>query len=164
MADKLFGMKVQPSVKQALMAKKDSSAYQFYTSSATAHSLINMVGIRSIDSSVMKSKSSVVAMGKNAMAVVKPTIIGKNLMPLLKGMVLKEALSLCESSGLKVTTNGEGRVISQSIEAGMAFKKGQAIHLILENTYSDDSNEATVSIIKKNNVTGMPQPIKKINR
>lgn len=163
-ADKLFGMKVQPSVKQALMAKKDSSnIYQFYASSATAHSLMNMIGIKSVDSSATKSKTSTVSLGRNTVAIVKPTVTGKNLMPSLKGMVLKDALSLCESSGLKVTTNGDGKVINQSIDAGVAFKKGQTIHLVLGSTYSDNNNTATISIIKKNNSTGALQPVKKIN-
>jgi cell division protein FtsI (penicillin-binding protein 3) len=53
------------------------------------------------------------------------------LVPDLGGMGLKDAVYLAENTGLKVTSNGRGKVISQSILPGTSFKKGQTIALFL---------------------------------
>ena len=52
------------------------------------------------------------------------------LMPDLKGLTLKDALFICEKLGLVVITNGNGRVINQSIEEGKNPLQGQ--HILLE--------------------------------
>jgi cell division protein FtsI (penicillin-binding protein 3) len=44
---------------------------------------------------------------------------------------LKDAIYLMENKGLKVMATGRGRVLSQSLPAGAAFKKGQTIALFL---------------------------------
>lgn len=52
-------------------------------------------------------------------------------MPLLKGMVLKDAVYLCENIGLLVSVKGRGKVNEQSILPGQAIAKGQTIQLLL---------------------------------
>ncbi|MFM2358140.1 MAG: hypothetical protein RLY16_132, partial [Bacteroidota bacterium] len=47
------------------------------------------------------------------------------------GMGLKDAVYLAETSGLKVITSGRGKVVSQSLLAGTACKKGQTLTLFL---------------------------------
>ena len=56
---------------------------------------------------------------------------GTNKMPMIKGMMLRDALELCEEAGLRTTINGNGRVVTQSIEAGTPITKGQTIHMEL---------------------------------
>ena len=54
-----------------------------------------------------------------------------NAVPNVKGMGLKDAVSLLESKGLNVVVSGRGRVVSQSINEGSQFIKGQKIILML---------------------------------
>jgi cell division protein FtsI (penicillin-binding protein 3) len=56
----------------------------------------------------------------------------KNNTPNVVGMGLRSAMQLCETAGLRVTTNGVGKVSSQSIVANTNINKGQIIHLTLE--------------------------------
>lgn len=51
--------------------------------------------------------------------------------PNVSGMGLKEAIYLLEKSGLKVSSIGKGKVISQSIEPGTSIQKGNKIILQL---------------------------------
>lgn len=52
-------------------------------------------------------------------------------MPNVKGMGLRDAMYLLESSGLKVGVSGSGKVASQSIEAGQAINKGTYVSIQL---------------------------------
>ena len=52
-------------------------------------------------------------------------------MPNVKGMGLRDAMYLLESSGLKVGVSGSGKVISQSVEAGQAIYKGTYVSIQL---------------------------------
>ena len=53
--------------------------------------------------------------------------------PDLTGMGAKDAIFLCEKSGLRIHMTGIGKVISQSLPAGSKTMKGQEITLIFEN-------------------------------
>ena len=51
--------------------------------------------------------------------------------PDVAGMGLKDAVYILENQGLKISLQGKGKVISQSIAAGTNFTKGQKITLFL---------------------------------
>jgi cell division protein FtsI (penicillin-binding protein 3) len=58
--------------------------------------------------------------------------IETNKMPSLKGMGLKDAVSICENDlGLRINIKGKGKVTEQSIAAGIPVAKGQVINLYL---------------------------------
>ncbi len=57
--------------------------------------------------------------------------LSKKQVPNVEGMGLKDALYLLENKGLQVTTTGRGKVISQSLTAGTAFRPKQTIAIIL---------------------------------
>jgi cell division protein FtsI (penicillin-binding protein 3) len=59
------------------------------------------------------------------------TTTATNITPGVIGMGLKDAVFLMENKGLKVTVNGRGKVLSQSLPAGTSFKKGQTVALFL---------------------------------
>ena len=63
--------------------------------------------------------------------LVKDLSISKQTMPNVTGMGLKDALHLLENMSMKVTVKGKGKVVSQSLEAGLAFNRGQTIALEL---------------------------------
>ncbi|MGL5318682.1 MAG: penicillin-binding transpeptidase domain-containing protein [Bacteroidales bacterium] len=60
-----------------------------------------------------------------------PVPIRDGLVPNVVGMGLKDALYLLETQGLRVTVNGHGRVVSQSIPNGSRAVKGQTIGIRL---------------------------------
>ena len=59
------------------------------------------------------------------------TAIQHSNMPDLKGFGLKDALELLERQQLQVVAVGKGKVISQSIQAGMSIQRGQTVYLTL---------------------------------
>lgn len=70
---------------------------------------------------------------KNNSALMKPSVntASNVITPTLIGMGLKDAIYLAENKGLKVVASGKGKVVSQSLAAGTAYKKGQTITLVL---------------------------------
>ena len=133
-ADKLFGMKVQPAMQQAAAMKRDSSLYQFASSTTTAQNVMRGMGIKWIDSSSYKTKTSVVATSKDYNVMMKGVAMADNAMPLVKGMMLRDAIALCEAAGLKPSVKGSGRVTAQSIAPGASVRNGQTIFLELGQT------------------------------
>ncbi len=61
----------------------------------------------------------------------KENKIIENLVPNVKGMTLRDALYLLESSGLNVNIKGKGRVVTQSKIAGSRASKGGSITITL---------------------------------
>jgi cell division protein FtsI (penicillin-binding protein 3) len=53
-------------------------------------------------------------------------------MPNVKGMGLRDAVSLLEGMGLKVSHSGKGSVVSQSPAAGSRIKRGNSVNLTLQ--------------------------------
>jgi cell division protein FtsI (penicillin-binding protein 3) len=154
-ADKLFGMKVQPTLQQAAAMKKDSSLYQFASATNTAQGVMKMMGIRWVDSSKGQTKASVVATNRNYNVMMKGVAISSTAMPLVKGMMLRDAISLCEAAGLKPIVNGAGRVTSQSIEPGTIIKKGQVVRLGLGQTIvAENIVESSKAATAKKTTTG----------
>jgi cell division protein FtsI (penicillin-binding protein 3) len=70
--------------------------------------------------------------GKNASVVLNKKTIDNTTMPALKGMGLKDVVSVCENMGLKVIVRGKGKVAAQSIVPGQPFAKGQQISVLLD--------------------------------
>ncbi len=70
---------------------------------------------------------------KNNSALMQPSVntASNVITPTLIGMGLKDAIYLAENKGLKVVASGKGKVVSQSLAAGTAYKKGQTITLVL---------------------------------
>lgn len=56
----------------------------------------------------------------------------EGIVPNVMGMGLKDALYIVGNSGLKPAVSGSGRVVRQSIEAGLSINKGQTINLELQ--------------------------------
>jgi cell division protein FtsI (penicillin-binding protein 3) len=63
--------------------------------------------------------------------VIKPRIVDKTYVPNVLGMPLSDAVYLLENYGLKVVSQGSGKVISQSINPGVILVKGKVIQLVL---------------------------------
>jgi cell division protein FtsI (penicillin-binding protein 3) len=57
--------------------------------------------------------------------------IGQGIVPDVQGMTFRDALYLLEQAGLKVSYEGKGRVVSQSLTAGRRVTKGDRIYIQL---------------------------------
>lgn len=62
----------------------------------------------------------------------RPVVVAEGMVPDVTGMGLKDALFLVGNSGLKARVKGSGKVIKQSLLAGMRTRKGSAIVLELQ--------------------------------
>jgi cell division protein FtsI (penicillin-binding protein 3) len=54
-------------------------------------------------------------------------IVNNNNMPDVKGMGLKDVLFLLEKKDIRVLAKGRGKVIAQSVNAGIPLSKGQTV-------------------------------------
>ncbi len=61
----------------------------------------------------------------------KKSINGRDIVPDVTGMTFRDALYLLENSGLRVSYEGKGRVIKQSLNPGGRVAKGSTIYLRL---------------------------------
>lgn len=68
----------------------------------------------------------------------KTSFAPKNIVPNVIGMSVRDAVFLLEKSGLKVSFEGKGKVASQSLQGGSAFRKGNRIHLQLNTATIND--------------------------
>lgn len=66
-----------------------------------------------------------------AMSIPVYAVQQNKIMPNVVGMGLKDAIYLLENKGLAVEVKGRGKVIDQSLTAGLAFNKGQKVQLLL---------------------------------
>lgn len=62
---------------------------------------------------------------------VKKIETGRDMVPDVNGMGLRDALYILESAGMQVSASGNGKVVSQSVPAGNKISKGQRIHIQL---------------------------------
>lgn len=64
--------------------------------------------------------------------VLEPHDIESGKMPGLVGLGLRDALYILENMGLKVQTQGRGKIYKQSIPKGQAIRKGQSVQINLK--------------------------------
>ncbi len=73
-----------------------------------------------------------VAEGQRNIAVKTSATLPENVMPDLTGYGLRDAVSHLEALGLKVRTQGLGRVVQQSVAYGKPIKRGETVTLKLD--------------------------------
>ncbi|HKZ38790.1 MAG TPA: PASTA domain-containing protein, partial [Chryseolinea sp.] len=61
----------------------------------------------------------------------KKTITGKDIVPDVTGMTLRDAIYLLENSGLRVSFEGKGKVVKQSLAPGGRVGRGNTIFIRL---------------------------------
>lgn len=130
-ADRLYTTNVKNVVSETASTNNiDSIRYSFVGNKNDIQKISNSLQIKYIDKSSLDDDW------------VNATLINKNIdankknfdtkrMPSLRGLGLKDALSVCENMGLKVTVKGKGKVANQSISEGQFFAKGQIVNIEL---------------------------------
>lgn len=111
---------------------KDSSSYKYTGQKEELRQLLGSLKLSYTDAAGESGEwAGVVSQpGKPMLAALQMN--GKQQMPSLAGMGLKDAVYICENMGLKVNVKGKGRVMAQSVSAGQVTAKGQLINIELK--------------------------------
>lgn len=123
-ADKLFALEAD-KIQTPSEIGYDSSYFLYAGNGQEMKMIMNKIGLTYKDSAG-KSEYNKVAEADNKPLVLKNNI-SKNSMPDIKGMGLKDVLFLLENRNVKVLAKGRGKVIAQSVQAGMPLAKGQTV-------------------------------------
>jgi len=128
-ATKLYAMYVEEKRKSILQIPVDSTTHSYAGYAFDIRNVLTNLKIPYNDSSHKSNWSSADAFANNV--VVKPQPISKGIMPDLRSMNLRDALYLLEDMNVKVSVNGKGKIVAQSISPGFPLTKDQKIILVL---------------------------------
>ena len=130
-ADRLYSTYLRGSTTNTVSNKKvDSISYQYNGFKSDITFLTQQLKINYKDSTGRADQWGSIQ-NTNASIVLQKKLVDDKLMPILKGLGLKDAVYLCEGMGLQVNIKGKGRVAEQSILPGQFIAKGQQIFLSL---------------------------------
>lgn len=130
-ADRLYSTYIRQTNTASVEKKKDSSVFSFAGNKRDIAFINSKLRLPFIDSTTRLDEWTEMK-GKDAVVTLNRKTVGKNTMPELKGMGLKDVVYLCENMGLKVNARGKGKVAEQSIPPGQAVVKGQMINVALD--------------------------------
>lgn len=130
-ADRLYSTYIRQTNTALVQKKKDSSVFSFAGNKRDIAFINSKLRLPFIDSTTRVDEWTEMK-GKDAVVTLNRKTVGKNTMPELKGMGLKDVVYLCENMGLKVNAKGKGKVAEQSIPPGQAVVKGQMINVALD--------------------------------
>lgn len=129
-ADKLNALNTEKT--QAVRVNEvhaDSIGYYYAGNTKDIRYVLKMLNLSYIDSVSGGSWSSIYA--NNHRLVVHARPVGKNAVPNVKGMGLKDALYLLEKINVKVIAKGKGRVVTQSVEPGTLLAENKTVSIEL---------------------------------
>lgn len=127
-ANKLYAMYVHKKRSQPVFIAADSSNRIY---AGAAYDVRTVFGSMQLSYADTKAQDwAKVHQSKNDL-ILSQAYSGKNKMPDVVSMSLKDALYLLESQSLRVVLNGKGKVVAQSIAAGTEIKKNQKVTLLL---------------------------------
>lgn len=107
----------------------DSIGYYYAGNTKDIRHVLKMLNMPYMDSASAGSWSSMYANDNRLVVHARP--VGKNAVPNVKGMGLKDALYLLEKLHVKVIVKGKGRVVSQSVELGTLLAGNQTVSIEL---------------------------------
>ena len=128
-AIKLYALYIDKKTPSKLLINNDSIQYFYSGKSSDLKNVYSTLNIRYKDSVQQSSWAGVSA--NNYQPVIKANTIIEKTMPDVKGMGLKDAVSLLENMGLKVSVKGKGKIVTQSVTPGTPLVKGVTVMLEL---------------------------------
>jgi cell division protein FtsI (penicillin-binding protein 3) len=131
-ADKIFADNIGAwrAPLDSLALHPSSSVKAAWATGGSYQLLLNSLNRPSANTEAHKDELVQLSVDSQKKWIVQPAKIYRNVMPDTRGMGLKDAIYMLESSGLNVLVKGKGRVQSQSIEPGTRIKKG--LNVILQ--------------------------------
>lgn len=128
-AERLFTVFIKNTDQKQEPNKTDSAIYQYTGLTKDVQEVMMQLQLKYTGGETVSDWSKILLAGK--MAAVSSYTINEKLMPQLKGMGLKDAITICENIGLKINVKGRGKVTNQSIAAGQMIAKGQLVQIEL---------------------------------
>lgn len=128
-ATKVYSMYVERKTPKSYEGATDSTSYFYAGSAAAIKNVLGMLNIPFVDS--LQTSRWATMYAKKFRPVITGNTVRANVMPSVKGMGLRDAISLLEPMGLRIKVQGSGKVQGQSIAPGASFAKGQAVILNL---------------------------------
>lgn len=128
-ADKLYAESADRQPLFVANASAGSNNYRWSGHVGEIKSILDAMKVKYKDS-VASGRWAIVD-NNTDMPVLKELPISKQTVPDVKGMGLKDALLLLENMNMKVMVKGKGKVISQSLQAGIAVSGRETIALDL---------------------------------
>jgi cell division protein FtsI (penicillin-binding protein 3) len=128
-ATKLYAMYIENKTLPKYENKKDSLNYFYAGNSSDIKNVFKTLSVSYSDSSRQSNWGNVFAY--NYQPVMKDVTANKNKMPNVKGMGFKDVVYLLEGMGLKVQARGKGKVMVQSVQAGVTVAKGMTVYVEL---------------------------------
>ncbi|HNN31655.1 MAG TPA: penicillin-binding protein [Chitinophagaceae bacterium] len=130
-SDRLYTTRVKHAPANSVgLQKKDSSTYIFSGNKMDIEQISQKLKLGFQDNSGITNEWVNITV-KNENVAIRNKDINTNRMPALKGLGLKDALTICENKGLKINVKGKGKVISQSVVEGSIVANGQVINIQL---------------------------------
>jgi cell division protein FtsI (penicillin-binding protein 3) len=130
-ADKIYGRYIGTTNFTKINAV-DSSLYNSQGMKNDLQSIFTYMNITYRDSAKDGYWRTALMQNKTAsMQVPFYSTVSNKVMPSVVGMGLKDAIYLLENKGLVVLVKGRGRVVDQSVSAGLNITKGQKVQLLL---------------------------------
>ncbi|MBE7172048.1 MAG: transpeptidase family protein [Williamsia sp.] len=121
-ADKLYASYVNTTgATGKINMNKDSSNYYYAASTHDVREIMQAMQLQYKDSAGQNEWSSIYA--SDQQTVVSTKTVGRQAVPNLKGMGLKDALYLLEKMNVRVVPVGKGRVVRQSVDPGSPLPK-----------------------------------------
>lgn len=128
-ANKVYAMYVQKKTPAHATLPADSTLHAYAGDTKDVQHVLQTLNVDYTDSSDQKGWSEVTTV--NGQPVMKSTSIGKQCMPDVRRLPLRDALYLLENLNVKVTVRGRGKVMAQDIAPGTPLTKNQTITLLL---------------------------------
>lgn len=128
-ADRLYSTYVKGGKNELNKKGLDSSLMSYAGSKKDMARVMGKLKLGFRDSAYNAAYVAVKGAARDLVVTAKSTPL--NLMPELNGMGLKDAVYVCENMGLKLNIRGKGKVMAQSITAGLPVVKGQLVEVEL---------------------------------
>ncbi len=130
-ATKMYATFIADKKNLVLAPVTDSSKYFYAGYSPDVRNVFDQMQIRYADSTPQNSWAYIYP--DHLSPVIRENKMTGNAMPNVKGMGLKDAIYLLENMGIKVSVNGKGKVIYQSVAPGTLIGKGITVTLELSS-------------------------------
>ncbi|MDP4285894.1 MAG: penicillin-binding protein [Bacteroidota bacterium] len=130
-ADRLYASKIAKESINQFETNGDSSLYKFYGMKSDLNNILDVFKYKEIGNDGKGDWGTTILQDGRAQLFADNVTAGKDKIPDVKGLGLKDAVYLLENMGLKVMVSGKGKVIYQSIAQNSEFNKGQSIKIQL---------------------------------
>lgn len=130
-ADKIYASRIARNPYSMYAGAMDNNFYKLYGRTSDLGSIFNKLGYAGKKADDKQPWTIAYLRAGKEQTVVNPDVSGKNGVPDVAGMGLKDAIAVLEDAGLKVAISGRGRVVKQSVPPGASLKKGETINIEL---------------------------------